>query len=469
MPLVPLLLSLLLYANFDKQSPEWQFAEHAEWMTLRFPVYELSSQSFTTVELPIAYELAVDGISLPLVIMTTIVGSLSAIASWGITHRVREYFLFYFLLEIGMAGVFVAQNLLLFFIFFELTLIALFFLVGIWGFANRERAAYQLLIYNGIGSIIMLLAFAALFVYAQSFNFQEVADRLTVADVSESIRYGLFIALLIAFGIKLPIFPFHTWVPNVHPEASPAISMILSGVLLKMGAYGLIRFGVGFFPDIAANLSGWIAGLGLVNLLYGALLALVQRDLKRVVAYSSISHMGIVLFGIAALNVVGMQGAVFQMVSHGFISALMFFLAGVIYARTGTTAIDELGGLARPMPFVGGVFLTAAMASLGLPFLSGFVGEVQAYVGLFMSEWKVIAVIGTLGLILTAAYLLRIVLTTTFGPTPSAWQALSDARPVEVVPMMTLVALIVLIGVYPIVLSEPLNATLMEFLNWIGG
>lgn len=466
--LIPLLLSLILYARFDAQLTGNQFEENVEWFTLSYPVTDSTGQiSLQTI--PIGYQLAVDGISMPLLLMTTLLAFLAAAASYQVRRRVKEYFLLFFLLEIGMTGVFMAQNLLLFFIFFEITLFATFFLIGIWGFTYREKAANAFLLYNGIGSLIMLGAFILIFNQLYSFDISYIRDHLVGISLPPGLREGLFFALLIAFGIKLPIFPFHSWMLKVHVEAPVPVVMIHSGVLLKMGAYGLLRFLVGFFPDLAPNFAWLIALLGLINILYGAVIAFVQRDLKRMMAYSSISHMGVLLFGLAALNAAGIQGAVFQMISHGFISALLFFMIGVIYERTGTSNIDELGGLARSMPFAGGILLTAAMASLGLPFLSGFISEFQAFLGLFLTDLKGFAAAGTLGLILTAAYLLRTVLRTTFGPTPERWENLPDVEAKEMIPIAALVALIVIIGVYPAVLSDPLQSTITDFISRIGG
>ncbi|MBE3595411.1 MAG: NADH-quinone oxidoreductase subunit M [Hydrogenibacillus sp.] len=465
---VPLLLAFRLYARFNLSAGGWQFEEHAHWFSLRFPIFDPLLNTVRLADLPIGYDLAIDGLSLPLLMLSTVIGFLAALAAWYNTYRVKAYFMFYLLLLVGMNGVFVSKNILLFFIFFEITLVALFFLVGIWGGFARERAAYQLLIYNGLGSLIMLVAFLVLLAVTGSTHIDEIAERLGALDISSELGTGIFLLLLMAFGIKLPIVPFHTWVLNVHPVASAPISMILSGVLLKMGGYGLMRFGVGFFPDVAKAFAGWLAVLGLINLLYGAILALAERELKRIIAYSSVSHMGIVLFGIAALNTVGFQGAIFQMVSHGLISALLFMTAGVIAERTGTTSLEELGGLAKPMPLSSAVLLTGALASLGLPAFSGFVAEVQAYLGLYASGHVWIALFGALGLVLTAAYLLRMVLTTTYGPTRPSLAGASDAQPIEVLPMLALVAMIALLGLYPLVLGETMRETIALFLSRLG-
>jgi len=279
---------------------------------------------------------------------------------------------------------------------------------------------------------------------------------------------GLLLALLVAFGVKLPIFPLHTWMLRVHVQAPPSIVMLHSGILLKIGAYGLIRFGMGIFPEQFTSIAWLLATLGVVNLLYGAFLALIQKDFKMVLAYSSISHMGIVLIGVGALNEAGIQGAIFQVVSHGLISALLFFLVGIFYERFHTSEITKLGGMAKGMPITAGFLLAGAMASLGLPGMSGFVSEFMAFLGLF-DAMPVLAAVGCLGIILTAVYLLRAVLGMTFGKAHREFTGVSDIRSFEWAPVLVLVTLIVLIGVYPSVLSEPLQATLETIMLGLGG
>src|SRR5690606_37384784 len=337
---------------------------------------------------------------------------------------------------------------LLFFLFFEVTLVTTFILIGYWGYVHRERAANWFLLDNGLGSAIMLLAFIGILVLFQTPEFSKMQEAVLAGqnpNISE-IQWLIFAGIIIAFGIKLPLFPFHSWMVRVHAEAAPSVVMIHAGVLLKMGAYGLIRFGAELFPVQLKESAVLLAILGLINILYGAILAFVQRDLKRVLAYSSISHMGIVLLGIASLNIAGLTGAVFQTVSHGFIAALLFFLIFSLTERTGTTRIDELGGMAKAMPVLSGLLLAAGMALLGLPGMSGFISEFLAFLGLFKSE-PVLAAVGALGLILAAAYTLRAVLRTTFGPLSGHWEKLTDVRPAESAPMLVLLGLIILIGV----------------------
>lgn len=466
-------LCIWLWQAFDRQLSGMQFVESYRWFDIGIIEFR--------------YDLGVDGLSLPMLVLTAIVTCLAVVASYSIKQGIKEYYLWVLVLQTGMAGVFVALDMLLFFMFFELTLIPMFFIIGIWGSQNREYAAFKFLVYTGLGSIVMLLGFFGLFYYGAmasgfnvtSFNMMVIAElfALPMAGelVSEAVRTTLFVIIFVAFAVKLPIFPFHTWLPDAHVQAPTPASMILAGVLLKMGAYGLIRIGYGILPDIAAKFATVIAILGVINILYGAMLALVQKDLKKLVAYSSISHMGIVLLGIASWTAQGMQGAIFQMVSHGFISALLFFMVGAIYERTHTRMIADLGGLSRSVPVLAGFFLAAAMASVGLPGLSGFVSELLAFMGLFAADSNIIAaatligVIAALGIILTAAYLLWAVQGTIFGTMPEQYSALGDARRIEYVPMIALFGLSLLLGVYPAILADVINVTVIDIIMKVGG
>ncbi len=483
--LIPLILAAWLYSDYNYQGDPIQYKEQLDW--IKVPLNHEGIQQITSYFFEFKYSLAVDGISLPLVFLTALVSSMAALASVYIKKRWKTYYILFLLLETGMFGVFLSQDLFLFFLFFEITLVPMFFLIGIWGYMNREQAANRFLLYNGLGSAIMLIAFLIL-VSTAGFNqvpsqteaviyysgdIHTIAHNLlqdpaayvnqegTPFFLSPTMKWTVFIMLLVAFGIKLPIFPFHTWMLKVHTEAPPAVVMIHSGILLKMGAYGLIRFGILFFPGEAKQWAWMLALLGVINIVYGAILAMVQKDFKLVLAYSSISHMGIVLLGLAAFNVSGLQGAVFQLISHGLISALMFLLVGSIYERTQTTQLDQLGGLASSVPFISGILLVAGMASLGLPGLSGFISEFLAFLGIFETH-RVYAIVGTLGIIFTAVYVLRGVLNITFGPKQPnlQLQGMRDARLIEAVPMITLVAFILLLGVYPSVLSQPLQQTI---------
>ncbi|SFL88260.1 NADH-quinone oxidoreductase subunit M [Paenibacillus sp. 1_12] len=493
--LIPLGLSAWLYAAFNQQVAGMQFKEELGWIQVPLNHEANGLNQLTSFFFEFKYMMAVDGLSLPLVFLTALVAAMAALASVYIKKRWKSYYILFLLLETGMFGVFMAQDLFLFFVFFEITIIPMFFLIGIWGYMERERAANKFLIYNGVGSAIMLIAFLILVSTAgfgqisnetgtsiyysgdigviTSHLFETEDSYVNQTDMEGNpfymgagMKWTLFIMLLVAFGIKLPIFPFHTWMLKVHTEAPPSIVMIHSGILLKMGAFGLIRFGILLFPQQATAWATVLAVLGVINILYGAILAFVQKDFKLVLAYSSISHMGIVLLGIAAFNTIGMEGAIFQLVSHGLISALMFLLVGAIYERTKTTILDELGGLARTVPFISGILLVSGMASLGLPGLSGFISEFLVFVGLFQTA-KILTVVGTLGVILTAVYILRGVLGITYGPSKVLPEGIRDARLVEAIPMITLVAFIVVLGIYPSVLSGPLHQTVNGFDQFI--
>lgn len=467
---VALILSIFVWNNFTRGLTEMQFTENFKWIDLGFVSFN--------------YELGVDGLSMPLLVLTTIVSFLAMVASVSIKERVKEYFIWMLILLTGMLGVFVALDMFLFFLFFELTLIPMFFIIGIWGGKEREYAAFKFLVYTGLGSALMIIAFFMMFyqglkVGESTLNFLRLAEIYAnpayAAVITNTFKSGLFLLLFIAFAIKLPVFPFHTWLPDAHVQAPTAASMILAGVLLKMGAYGLLRVGFGILPDQAANFATLIAILGAMNIIYGALLALVQKDLKKLVAYSSISHMGIVLLGMASFTTAGVQGAIFQLVSHGFIAALLFFMVGAIYERTHTRMIEELGGLSKTMPILAGFLLAAVMASVGLPGMSGFISEFLAFTGIFWTSPDVIpaartiAVIAALGIILTAAYLLWAMQRTTFGPLHQSHAHLEDARPIEFVPMVCLLGLVILIGVYPAILGDVINTTVIDIVSKIGG
>ncbi|WP_416147746.1 complex I subunit 4 family protein [Salipaludibacillus sp. HK11] len=470
---IALIISLVVWAGFERGVSGLQYATTSEWFNIGY--------------LQFNFEIGVDGLSVPLLVLTTIVTTLAMFASFSIEKRVKEFYIWTLVLLTGMLGVFVSLDMLLFFLFFELTLIPMFFLIGIWGGKAKEYASFKFLIYTGLGSAIMFMTFIAMFYVAfEAMNYQNTTfSMIVMAEIfanpanpevlTGAVKGGLFLALFVAFAIKLPVFPFHTWLPNAHVEAPTAVSMILAGVLLKMGGYGLIRIGIGILPDQAARFATLIAILGVINIVYGAYLALVQTDLKSLVAYSSISHMGIVLIGIASFTTVGMQGAVFQLVSHGFISALLFFMVGAIYERTKTRTISELGGISKSVPILAGFMLAAAMASAGLPGLSGFVSELLALIGIFGASADILphaatfGVLAGFGIILTAAYLLWAMQRTTFGPMKDKFIGLPDARPMEYVPMIGLLALSIVIGVYPHILSDVINTTVIDIVSKIGG
>lgn len=500
--LIPLALVLWLYAVYQPAVGGGEYSEHVTWLSvpLNMEVLNLRFQDgISSFKLSFDYHMAVDGISMPLLLLTGVVSTMAVLASVHIRKRRKTYYALFLLLLTGIYGVFLARDLILFFIFFEVTLIPMFFLIGIWGYYGREKAATRFLIYNGLGSAAMLLSFLILITTLGfstvdgsnilfSGNYDVILSNLSDTNamanmdteqarylgifLSDNARWAAFLLLLVAFGIKVPIFPFHTWMLRVHTEAPPAIVMIHSGILLKMGVYGLIRFAVFLFPDQVHSWTTVIAVLGVINILYGAILACVQKEFKLVLAYSSISHMGIVLLGIASLEEVGLQGAIYQSVSHGLISALLFLVVGSLYERTNSTQLGDLGGLAKAVPFMSGILLLAGLASLGLPGLSGFVGEFLSFLGLFGSM-KILTAIGVLGILFAAIYVLRSILSITYGPMPERFDGMKDARFIEALPMITLSALIILLGVYPSLLTDLMqhgfNGLLEQIQTRMGG
>ncbi|MBS4190106.1 NADH-quinone oxidoreductase subunit M [Bacillus sp. FJAT-49705] len=460
-----LLLSLVAFFQYRAGVSLEELSENVRWVQFADP--DTLGNLFS-----INYELGVDGLSLIMIVLTAILSTLAAVASMYIKKEWKGYFMLFLLLEVGMLGVFAAENLILFFIFFEITLIPTFFLIGKWGYFEKEKAAFSFLIYNGLGSAVLLIVIMVLFARTGTSNINALASILAADSqnlvFSSGTKMGLLIAMLIAFGVKLPIFPLHSWMVRVHVQAPPSVVMLHAGILLKIGAYGIIRFGMGIFPEQFQDIAVLIAVLGVVNLLYGAFLALIQKDFKMVLAYSSISHMGIVLIGLGAMNEAGIQGAIFQVVSHGLIAALLFFLVGVFYERLETSNIKNLGGLAKGMPITAGFLLAGAMASLGMPGMSGFVSEFMAFLGLF-KELPILAAVGALGIILTAVYLLRAVLGITYGKAHREFAGVTDIRNKEWVPALVLLGIIVLIGVYPSVLSDPLTSTIETIIFKIGG
>lgn len=460
-----LVLALIAFFQYRAGASLADLSERVSWI-------QFGDQNQLRGLFTIDYELGVDGFSLIMIVLTALLATLAAIASMYIKKEWKGYFMLFLLLEIGMLGVFAAENLILFFIFFEITLIPTFFLIGKWGYFEKEKAAFSFLIYNGLGSAILLIVIMVLFSKTGTANIAAITSMMAADSqhlaMSAGTKMGLLIAMLIAFGVKLPIFPLHSWMVRVHVQAPPSVVMLHAGILLKIGAYGIIRFGMGIFPVQFESLAVLIAVLGVINLLYGAFLALIQTDFKMVLAYSSISHMGIVLIGLGALNEAGIQGAIFQVVSHGLIAALLFFLVGAFYERLGTSDMTNLGGLAKGMPITAGFLLAAGMASLGMPGMSGFVSEFMAFLGLFKTM-PVLAAVGALGIILTAVYILRAVLAITYGKAHREFAGVTDIQKTEWVPALVLLGVIVLIGVYPSVLSEPLTSTLETIMLGIGG
>ena len=361
----------------------------------------------------ISYSLGIDGISMFLILLTTLLSPLAVLASWSIHERLKEYFIFMLLLETGMIGVFASLDLFLFYVFWEIMLIPMYFLIGVWGGERRIYAALKFVLYTMVGSVLMLVAIIALyFMHGDAtgtftFSYPQIQSALASGRMvlSPVIEQWLFIAFFLAFAVKVPLFPFHTWLPDAHVEAPTAGSVLLAGVLLKMGTYGLIRFNLPLFPHMSHLFAPLISLLAIVGIVYGALVAMVQPDMKKLVAYSSVSHMGFIVLGIFSFNPQGMEGAVYQMLNHGISTGALFLIVGMIYDRRHTRMIDEFGGLANRMPLYAAFFLVVTLSSIGLPGLNGFVGEFLILLGTFgVSHAR--AAVAALGVILSAVYML---------------------------------------------------------------
>ncbi|MBI2303880.1 MAG: NADH-quinone oxidoreductase subunit M [Chloroflexi bacterium] len=447
---LPLVLSFILFLAFDSRTTGLQFVEKYPWIP----------------RLGVNYFLAVDGLSLPLVLLTALLGFLAILASWKISLRIKEYFAWLLLLETGVLGVFASLDFLLFFLFWEVELVPMYMLISIWGSGRKVYSATKFVIYTLTGSAFMLVGLLALYFSTGTFDLVEMSQHPIPATVLPAT--AIFFLIFFAFAVKLPVFPLHTWLPDAHTDAPTAVSVILAGVLLKMGGYAMIRINLGLFPEVISTYAPLLATLGVVNVLYGAAVTLLQQDLKRMIAYSSISHMGYVLLGISALNPVGLTGAALQMFTHGTITGLLFLLVGLVYDKAHTRQIPELGGLSHRMPVIGIVFVVAGLASLGLPTMSGFVAEMLVFLGTF-PVWNVATVLAAFGIVLTAGYMLWMLQRSFFGPLNPRHASLADADALERIPLFSLVGVIVIIGVYPAVMTNVIATAIPQLLNRLGG
>ena len=383
-----------MLAQFNPASPDLQLVVRLDW-------FQLSGWQ-------ISFFMGVDGLSILLLLLTTFLTPIAILSTWdSVQDRVKGFMLFFLLLQVGMTGVFLAQDLVLFFVFWEFSLVPMYFLIGIWGGGRRVYAAIKFFLYTMSGSILMLLAIIWLGTLGGSFALPELAAR---GDIPPDAQTWLFLAFAIAFAIKVPMWPLHSWLPDAHVEAPTAGSVILAGVMLKMGAYGLLRFNLSLFPQAAIRLAPWLALFAVIGILYGAMVAYPQRDMKKLVAYSSVSHLGFVVLGLFALNSQGLQGGILQMVNHGLSTGALFLIVGMIYERRHTREMDKMGGVWKVMPVYGALALIVVLSSVGLPGLNGFVGEFTILLGSFGSQvlanpW--FAGLATLGVILAAVYLLH--------------------------------------------------------------
>ncbi len=454
-----LILALWVMVAFDYGSgaARFQLIDRLDWI----PGSTLNAQ----------YHLGVDGLSAPLVLLTALLGLCAVFASWNIQLRVKEYFILLLVLQSAVMGVFCAVDFVLFFVFWEMELLPMYLLIAIWGSGRKEYSAMKFLVFTLLGSAFMLVAIVALYLSPGVGTF----DMIKLAESGVSSATDLIIPLqvifwffFVAFAIKLPIWPVHTWLPDAHTDAPTAVSVMLAGVLLKMGGYGMIRISAGMFPEQIVQYAWVLVVMGVISVLYGAVVTLRQTDLKRLIAYSSVSHMGLVLVAIASVGIfhssLGLTAAAMQMFTHGTITGLLFLLVGLMYERTHTRYIPDLGGLATRMPIIATTFLVAGLASLGLPGLSGFVSELLVFLAAFKAfPWP--AALAAFGIVITAGYILWMVERVFFGPHRERFATVEDAAAIDTIPLALLVVSIVAVGIYPAMLTDFFDAGIQPIMG----
>ena len=443
--LLTFVISLALYAGYDSAATGFQFTQKLVWIE----------------GLSISYFVGIDGMSLLLILLTTFLTPLALLATWNSVHeRLKEYVIMILLLEVGMIGVFAALDLFLFYVFWEAMLIPMYFIIGIWGGQERVYAAIKFFLFTLFGSLLMLVAILVLGYFASASGGGFTTDLLALYDLAGKIPAGLqfwlFLAFALSFSIKVPLFPLHTWLPDAHVQAPTAGSVILAGVLLKMGTYGFIRFCLPLFPDAAIRLAPYFSVLAVIGIIYGALVAMVQTDVKKLVAYSSVSHLGFVVLGIFSMTEEGMQGAIIQMINHGLSTGALFMIVGMIYDRAHTRQISDFGGVAKVMPVFATFFMIVTLSSIGLPGLNGFVGEFLILVGSFSSMFLqsyAFAAFAASGVIFAAVYMLWMYQRVMLGPVREGGvyhgHKLTDLNAREILSLVPIVIFIVWIGVYP--------------------
>jgi NADH-quinone oxidoreductase subunit M len=440
------LFSLYLFFQFDNSNPSFQFQEQISWVS----------------GLNISYYVGIDGMALLLIVLTTFLTPLALLGTWNsIEHRLKEYTMMVLLLEVGMVGVFAALDLFLFYVFWEAMLIPMYFIIGIWGGQDRVYAAIKFFLYTLFGSLLMLVAILGLAYFASTQQHGQFTTNLPMlyavaGRLPMNLQMWMFAAFALSFAIKVPLFPLHTWLPDAHVQAPTAGSVILAGVLLKMGTYGFLRYCLPLFPEASIRLAPVMCILAVVGIIYGALVAMVQTDIKKLVAYSSVSHLGFVVLGIFAMTEEGVQGAIIQMVNHGLSTGALFLLVGMIYDRTHTRTISDYGGVAKFMPVYATFFMVISLSSMGLPGLNGFVGEFLVLLGAFKSSFfntYAYAAFAGLGVILSAVYLLWMYQRVFFGVAREGamygGHKLFDLTRREVAALVPIVVFVVWIGVYP--------------------
>jgi NADH-quinone oxidoreductase subunit M len=445
--------SLFLLGGFDpdlvgESIPKMQFVEQFSWIPT----------------LNVHYYMGIDGLSLPMILLTTMLCFLAAIYSLGIDKRVKEFFFWYLILEVGMIGVFCALDFFLFYLFWELTLVPMYFLIGIWGGPKKEFAAIKFFLFTLFGSVFMLLGILALY-FASSPNTFNMLELMQANGAwPRNFQILVFLAFYLGLAIKIPAFPFHTWLPLAHVEAPTPVSVILAGVLLKMGGYGLIRISYSILPAGFEWFLPYFIVIAFINILYGALCAMAQTDMKKMVAYSSINHMGYCLLGMAAVSTTGFNGAVLQMINHGIITGALFILVGVIYDRAHTRDITAFGGLGAKVPVFAALMALTSFASLGLPGLAGFVSEFMCFLGAF-PVWKLWTILSVSGILVTAAFFLRMLQKVFLGPFNEKWSDLPDINMRELIAVGPLAVLTVLFGVWPQLILDITDPTLKMIAN----
>jgi NADH-quinone oxidoreductase subunit M len=456
---VPLILAVYLFIAFDRSTgaAAMQFEEKYLWIA------PLNSY----------YHLGVDGLSLPLMLLTTFLGFLAVLISWKVTSRPREFFAWLLLLETSIIGVFVSVDLLLFFIMWEIEVIPMYFLISIWGSGRKGYSATKYVIYTLFGSALMLAGILSLYFTTGSLSMVDIANGGLGMIQTAMPAAAIFWLLFIGFAVKLPMFPLHTWLPDAHTDAPTAVSVMLAGVLIKMGGYGMIRLCVSMFPAQAKQYAQILIILALVGIIYGAAVTMVQKDIKRLIAYSSISHMGYVLLGIFALGEVSLTGAALQMFSHGIVTGLLFAMAGLVIHNIEVRDLSKLGGLGRQVPIIAAVFAIAGLASLGLPLTSGFAAEFLIFLGSYTSgvvaHLNVYTIVAIIGVVLTAGYILWMLQQAFYGPVKPEFDHVKDADRLEKVYMFALVAVIIAAGVYPAFLTDVFKLGIAPIVGLIGG
>ncbi len=443
-------IAVYSYFRFDGQNPGFQFIEKYSW----FP------------ELGISYYLGIDGLSFPLILLTAVLVPITIYFSWGMTTRPALFFGLFMLIEAGVIGVFSSIDFILFFIFWEIVLIPMFFIIGIWGGERREYASYKFLIYTHLASLVMIIGIFAMYFHAAGIlgYYTFSIPELTAVSFAMDFQMIWFPVLFLAFAVKIPIVPFHTWLPDAHVEAPSAGSAILAGVLLKMGTYGMVRVAYSMNPDVVINYTIPVVFLGLMNVVYGALVALRQDDLKKMIAYSSISHMGFVVLGIQSFNFFGLKGAVFQMVAHGLITAALFLSCGTIQYATGTRRISLLQGLYKKMPVGMTMLVLGFFASMGMPGFVGFIGEITVFLGFYQAYGFWVLLLG-LGIVLTAGYYLWAFQRMAYGETPMSFNEVKDVKKYEMIAITSLLVLIVFFGLQPEYLFNLIDTKVISILE----